>query len=110
MTATFEMYSGDTKQLDVAITDSAGTPVSLSGASVVYKVKKTIDGTPTFLTKSTAAGSITLSGSTVTIPFAPADTALLSGTYYHELEITDFLGNVSTAFQAQITILQDMIE
>ena len=109
MASSFEMYSGDTKTLAVAITDADGNAVTLTGATCAYTIRTAITSTTALVTKATGGSGITVSGSTVTISLAPADTADLDGTYYHELQITDSAGHVSTAFQDVVSIKRDII-
>jgi hypothetical protein len=109
MASAFEMYSGDSKTIEVAITDADGNAVMLTGATAIYTIREAITSTTALVTKATGGSGITISGSTVTITLAAADTASLAGTYYHELEITDTGGNVSTAFQDVVTIKADII-
>ncbi|RMG96176.1 MAG: hypothetical protein D6706_10635 [Chloroflexi bacterium] len=103
----FTMWSGDSKLIQVMVTDSAGNSVALAGATIEYVIKDSVNGT-TRVSKSTSNG-ITISGNTFTITLDPADTAGLSGQYYHEAQITDVAGNVSTALVGNIVINEDAI-
>lgn len=97
----FEMYAGDTKNIEITISS-----VNLAGASVKWAAKKTIYDAVPALYKDTAGG-ITITDAAAgkfTIALAPADTADLSGKYYHEAEVTDQSGNVSTVTTGTITI------
>ena len=105
----FSLHSGDSKSVTVNIVNAAGVAVDVSTASaVVYKVAAS-PGSEALVSKSLGSG-ISVAGSTVTITFAPADTATLAGgVYYHELEITDGDGNVQTAFTGYVLIEGDLI-
>jgi hypothetical protein len=105
---TFTMFAGDTKQIRVTITDSAGDPVTLAGATVKYKISARIRG-EILVAKQTGGSGITVSSNVATISLAPADTQSLSGAFFHELEVTDTFGNVSTVFQDTINISKDLI-
>jgi hypothetical protein len=109
MTTSYDMFSGDSVILSVAITDGNGNAVALAGATCAYTVRESITASSALITKATGSG-ITVSGSTVTITLSPADTAALAGVYHHELQITDSGGHVSTAFQDVIHIKRDMIQ
>jgi hypothetical protein len=109
MASSFEMFSGDSKTLSVAITDTDGQSVTLTGATCAYTIREAITSTTSLVTKATGGNGITVSGSTVTITLSPSDTASLDGTYYHELQITDSSGHVSTAFQDVVSIKRDII-
>jgi len=94
MATDFEMYAGDNKSLTFTVTTAAGVAVVVTDAAISW-VLTTAPGATALITK-TSTGTITISGSTVTVPLVEADTAALAGTYYYELEITDTSGNIST--------------
>lgn len=96
------MHSGDTLVAEVPIVDEDGVAVDLTGAAATYRIADSAHGT-VHVEKAEGAG-IVLAGDTATITLAPADTAELSGWYYHELEIIDTLGNVSTVFAGVLEI------
>lgn len=100
-----EMHSGDTLVATIPITDGDGAPVDLTGASATYRIVSG-DNTQVHVTKTESDGLV-LAGSTVTLTLSPADTAALSGIYYHEMEITDTAGNVSTVLAGTLTIRKD---
>ncbi len=110
-----EMFSGDSRTIRFTVTEADGsTPVDLAGCSAKWRASRKLSGgfsaTPAI---SKAIGT----GITVTdadagelqVALAPADTAGLSGRYYHELEITDGLGNVSTVATGTLAIVKDLI-
>lgn len=104
----FEMWSGDTKVLTITVTDKDGVRVNLTGATIVYKI---FDGGTAVITKSTANG-ITItdaSGGECQTTLSPSDTSDLDGVYYHECQVTDSSGNVSTIFTGAVTIQGEMI-
>ena len=90
------MFAGDTKDILVTMT------TDLSGATIKWALKKRLNGTQ-YIYKTTSSG-ITVSGSTFTIRLDVADTSDLSGGYYHEAEVTDALGNVSTVMTGSAKI------
>lgn len=96
------MHSGDTLIAAVPIVDEGGVAVNLAGCAATYRIADGAHGTVR-LTKTEGAG-IVLAGDTATITLAPADTGTLSGWYYHELEIVDGSGNVSTVFVGVLEI------
>ena len=113
MTATGQnvtMRSGDTKRLQFTVTDAAGTAVDLTGATITWVLAAKLGGT-TLLTKTIGFG-ITVNDASAGrfhVDLDPADTAALAGTYYHEAEVVDALGNKSTVAVGRITIEQDQI-
>jgi hypothetical protein len=92
----FSMYAGDTKNLVVTM------PEDITGASVKWVLKQKY-ATDHRVLKTTSDG-ISISGMDITIKLLPIDTAALHGTYHHECEVTDQLGNVSTIFTGMVTI------
>lgn len=107
MAADFEMYSGDSRIIDVAITDEAGTPVDVSTATAIsyifYKSGETL------FTKTLSAG-ITVATSTVTVTIDPEDTEDLAGDVIHEMQITTAGGGIYTVLQGTVKIIRDYIE
>jgi hypothetical protein len=98
----FEMVAGDTKNVVVTV---AGT--DLTGATIKWALKKSVSSTVANVSKTTSDG-ISISdaaGGVFTIALAPADTVNLKNDYYHEAEVTDQQGNVSTVMTGRISIL-----
>jgi hypothetical protein len=54
--------------------------------------------------EKTSTSGISIVDGKVQIKVDPLDTELLSGTYYHECEMTDTLGNVSTIFTGLVSV------
>jgi hypothetical protein len=100
----FEMYSGDTRYVNVTVLMPDGT--SLIGASAIWVLVK---GSNTILTKTVGAGITITSVNTCQIDIDPADTTGLSGSYSHELEITDVDNHVSTTTTGTVLIKKDLI-
>ncbi len=102
----FEMVAGDTANLHVSVTEN-GASKNLSGATIKWVLYDEVNGV-TVLTKATG-GDITVTnvtGGQFTVALAPADTVNVApGRYYHESEVTDETGNVSTIFTGHVTIL-----
>ena len=110
------MYSGDSQVIGYTITDAeSGDPVNLVAASAIkWRASKKLSSgfSPTpLLIKALGTGvSVTnAAAGTIQVVLAPADTALLAGRFYHELEITDGSGNVSTVAVGTLTITKDLI-
>ncbi len=86
----FEMWAGNDIDLNFSIVDSTGSPVDLTTATTLEWVlhADVQDGNP-LIQKSIGSG-ITITnpgGGQFTITLLPADTATLSGNYYHECEL-----------------------
>lgn len=110
MTATAQnltMYQGDTKSLVFTVTDDAGAPKNITGATVRWVLQRWVTDSTPILDKGVGTGialTTPLSG-VLTVTLTPADTLALQGDFWHELEITDTSTNVSTVSTGQITIL-----
>lgn len=101
----FSMVSGDDKTLSITVTDSAGDAVDLTGASASWALGK--QGQAALVIKT---GTISAPATgVVTIALEPADTAALAGNYYHEMQVTDASGNVSTVAAGAVYIRADMV-
>lgn len=119
MTATaqdFALTAGDSKLLQFTVTDSDGTAIDLTGARVDWWMSR---GTPDrfgktpVLQKSTSNNSIDVVSpmdGRFDIALAPADThTFAAGSYYHEAQVRDVLGNVATVTTGTITINRQLI-
>jgi hypothetical protein len=93
----FSMIAGDTKNLIIPM------PEDLTGCTVKWGLRQRAYSTENLINKSTNDG-ITVNGTEITIKLAPTDTQSLQGVLFHECEVTDQLGNVSTIFTGNATI------
>lgn len=109
----FSFFSGDTQTLKITVNDGATPPVAkdLTGATITWGLAKR-QGKAPFLTKTIGSG-ITVTDAVngeLEVAIDPADTAdVKGGSYYHELEITDSIGNIATAAYGDVTIEADSI-
>jgi hypothetical protein len=109
----FEMYAGESKVLTVTVKDEAAALIDLTGVSIEWIVKRFEDDVTGLITKTVGHG-ITLSNQVTdkgefTITLAPADTESLGGaSYYHEAEVTDVGGNVSTVTRGIMTVKKSL--
>ena len=114
------MHSGDTRLIQITIVDSGGSsPINVStltGAQVTWALsKKSKDTTAprgsSLVTKTLGSGiSFTNTGSDgkIDVLLSPADTAALSGDYYHELQLT-ISDAIYTVLYGKVTIAKDLI-
>lgn len=110
MATDFTTYIGDSKSLEIAITDSDGAAVDVSTAQAVVYALFARAGGAALVTKTLDDG-VSVATSTVTVALAPADTAELApGLYLHELQITDSAGAVTTALQGSVALRAGYIE
>ena len=110
----FPMKAGDTKRLQMTITDKVGTPIDLTEAQIRWWASRgdalKFSRTPA-LQKSLGNGieDMGLFEGQFVVTLAPSDTRELNGSYYHEVEITDAFGNVSTPISDSFTVTKDLI-
>jgi hypothetical protein len=98
----FSMYQGESKNLIVSVDGVT----DLIGATLKWGLRKRESSTINDILKES---EITVSGTEITIPLKPPDTETLLGTYFHECELTDQQGNVSTLFTGIVTILRSAV-
>lgn len=106
----FQMYQGDSKVLSVTVADEDGQVVPVDGMTIRWQASLVVTGgfepTAALSKDNGAIGGVT----TVTeegvfeVEIEPEDTESLSGLYYHEAELTDGAGNVSTVLTGRMTI------
>lgn len=111
--ADFEMFQGDDIALDFAVKEDAadGEPVSLVGiASLRWWLSRKVT-TPALVQKAIGAGvEITdAAAGEFTVRLEPADTEERFGTFYHEAEVIDADGKVSTVHAGEIIIKRALI-
>jgi hypothetical protein len=102
----FSMYAGDSKNIVITVTDDNGSPMNLLNATVKWALKKRVKSTENMIYKTTTDG-ITITDAQnglIKISLLPINTSSLSGMYYHECEVTDQSGNVSTVTTGYITV------
>lgn len=104
------MYTGDTVNINVTVYDgNTTTPKSLAHATIEWVLYDEATDTAALNKNSTIVITDGLGGQML-IPLLPADTETLTpGVYYHEVEVTDEAGNVSTVTTGHITILPGRI-
>lgn len=104
------IFAGDTKNIDVTVKDANGVEIDITTISEIqYVVKKSaLDAAISQVAKSLTGIGITLTdpaNGIFTINFLPADTEILGyQEYYHEAELTDGGGNISTIFTGVLTL------
>lgn len=111
-------WKGDTGQITIGpVTDSAGAFPDLTSATAKWYMAASASSTGSniFIQKSTADGGIVITGDTnvgftLTIELLPADTeSLAPGDFYHECEVTDAAGEISTVTVGAFTLKQTLI-
>jgi hypothetical protein len=112
----FEMFAGDTMRVNFTITDaSTGNALDLFGTTVRWQMSRAkpvgFSSTP-ILSKMEGDGLeiVDSFGGTILVRLAPEDTEGRSGSFYHELEIIDADGDVSTAYSGTFTVNKALIK
>lgn len=105
----FEMFSGETKNIVITVTDSnTGVVVDLTGATVKWSLKKTFNA-PDDVYKDSSTGGIIITEAVngkFSVNLASDDTKLLAGSYVHIAKIIDAIGNTSIVTVGTVTIDQ----
>lgn len=101
---------GDSRTINVTVTNADGTPKDITGGKVMFTLKPTddtADDTAASVSKTvTSHTSPTLGLSAVTL--LPTDTSGLTvGTYYYDLQVVDASGNVTSTKQDTWQIIAD---
>lgn len=109
----FTMVRGDTKKLSATVRDEAGAVVNLTGATIRWWLAKTITApAPRLLEKAIGTGITVIdapNGRFDVLITAANSAGISPGTLYHECEITDATGQVSTVFRGALTLERDLI-
>ena len=106
----FTMRSGDSKKLNITVTDGAGAAKDLTGATMIWRLAVRKHATSE-ISKATASGIAFVSevSGIAQVTIDPADTAGLDGDYYHEAQVTDSSGDIETVMVGTATIIGDHI-
>jgi hypothetical protein len=104
------LHSGDSKILEVTVTDGTGAAVDLTGATIAWQLAKS-PGESALVSKTIGSGIAVTDavGGIFEITLDAADTAALSGRHYHEAEVTDTSGKVSTVLTGAVLIKPELI-
>jgi hypothetical protein len=104
----FEMFCGDTREIVVTVRDASGSAIDLTGATVLWTLSRS-DRCDAEVSKSSPSEGIVLTSAAsgqFTITLDADDTEDLDpGDYYHEAEVTDSSGRVSTVLTGRARLL-----
>lgn len=114
MKQNFEITAGDTVPVIITIADDSGAAVNLTGASARWAAAP---GTPRRFSPTPVIAKETGAGIEITnaalgelrIDLDPADTQDLAGDFYHELQVTDSSGGVTTPLSGLMTITRQLV-
>jgi len=101
----FEIWAGDTPFINIVITRE-NQVVDISGTTIKWVVKDYVDAETNHILKTTGDGITIIepANGKCQISLDREDTLNLSGKYYHEAELTDVEGRVSTILLGMVTI------
>lgn len=111
MAVNFTMFAGDTKLLQVLVSNVAGAPVDITGTLIRWQLAKTVKSDPALVHKFVGGGVTIVDGTAgrFDVLLDPADTLPLIGNYYYEAEIDDG-GVISTVLTGNVQINQALID
>lgn len=112
MSSDFTMYAGDTKNIEITVTDESNVAVNLTDAEIFWQMARVIGAVPSVLSKEIGAGLTVVDAVTgrFDILLDPSDTEGLSGVYHHEVRMIDGDGKVSTILQGTVTLSSVQID
>lgn len=101
------IFAGDSQRLEVEVFDPDGELVDLLGVqAITWHLSRTVHHRPAIVEKSIGQGVTVVDAPNgrVDIEIDPADTEGRSGRHYHEIEVIDEQGHVSTILTGTVTI------
>lgn len=109
-------WVGDSATIRIPVLDKDGASVDLTGASARWWMAKSVNATDAadiYVKKSSGSGLVienSTAGSAIVITLDPADTeGKAAGTFYHECEVVDASGNVSTVTTGKFVLKPTLI-
>lgn len=110
------VYAGDDILLKVTVKKPDGTPKDMTGGTARWWLGKRSNsvGSEVYLKKDTTTGGCTMALDSgfwvVSVPIAHLDTkGLAPRSYYHEVEVEDSAGKVSTVFGGKFVVSPTLI-
>ena len=102
----FEMWIGDHKLLIFTVEDIA----SIEGTTVKWKMAKSVSREPVI--EKSSNSDLDINNNTFTVQLLPEDTINLDtkSDYYHEAELMDEEGNISTLSIGKVTLHPTLIK
>lgn len=110
-------YKGDTATIKIPVLDQNGLKVDLSSSTARWWMGKSVTatGVDVYVKKATGGSGITIDlgtdVDTIVVALAAADTEVLTktGTFYHECEVVDGSGDVTTVCVGKFTLKPTLI-
>ncbi len=115
----FTITSGDDHVLTIKVDDGATTPVAIdiSGFTVWWHAARKSSSGKFSSTSSITKDNDLVFGAVITdgpggvieVTLVPVDTDDLSGDFFHEAQVRDLAGNISTVMTGDMTIKRDLV-
>lgn len=102
----FEMFQGDDKELHVLVTDEDGMPVDLTGATVTWKMYRSFKDEATVKDITSGISIPSPLNGIFIVTLLPSDTENIFGGFFHEAQVKDIRGMVTTVMTGHIRIKQ----
>lgn len=103
-----ERKRGDTYPIEILVVDDAGAVVNITGATFLFTVDPEKDPATSTNNKFQLSGVITnAAGGAVEFRPSAANVNLL-GTFYHDIQMTDSGGFISTLNKGKFKLVQDI--
>lgn len=107
--ADLKYVRGDTKPFQVALTDSTGAAVDVTGYTVLWTISTRKNPDDIVDQVLSLAGSIVNPASAGRFEFAPtANDTNLVGDYYYDIQVTNDVGKKETILKGMVTFVQDI--
>jgi len=109
-----EVFQGDDKTYELTVVDDADPPVAvaITGFTIKFTVKEFKTDTTNKIQKTTAdAAEILITdgpNGLAEIYLVPADTAVLSGEFFYDIEVTNLSSKIYTIATGRFTIKLDI--
>lgn len=112
MSSDFTMYAGDTKNVEITVTDEEGLVIDLTDCELFWELSRIVGVQPPLLDKEIGSGLtvVTAAAGRFDVRLEPEDTESLEGVYYHEAKLVDDQGDVSTILSGWITISPTQVQ
>jgi len=102
-----EMILGDTWEKSISFTDAANAPINITGAIIVFTIKK--EPSDTALVQKTVTNHVNPTGGQSAVEITPADwTGVVAGSYVYDMQITFVDGKKYTVMRGQVTVIDDI--
>lgn len=101
----FELFQGDTKDLEITVEDGEGNPLDLTGSTIEWRLFRTIRDA-VLIEKTLAGGGIEITnepGGVFVVHLSSEDTRDLNGKFQHEASVTDVRGYTATILTGFVT-------